>query len=94
MKRSREQVICLPSLLEALSITIFDLIYGVSFIQNEIGVLANNLIDPSSNFQSQYVNYTMQAVQINLLGSFNIINNHLSIEAGPVLNVNGKLKIG
>jgi len=70
-----------------------DLIYGVNFIQNEIGILANNLIDPSSNFQSQYVNYTMQAVQINLLGSFNIINNHLSIEAGPVLNVNGKLKL-
>ncbi|MBL4662912.1 MAG: hypothetical protein JKY22_05010 [Flavobacteriaceae bacterium] len=70
-----------------------DLIYGLNFIQNQVGILANNLIDPTSNFQSQYVNYTMQSVQINLLGSLNIINNHLSIEAGPVLNVNGKLKI-
>lgn len=70
-----------------------DLIYGINFIQNEVGILAQNLVDPTSTFQSQYVNYTMQSVQINLLGSFNIINNHLSIEAGPVLNVNGKMKI-
>jgi len=71
----------------------FDLIYGINFIQNEVGILANNLIDPTSTFQSQYVNYSMQSVQINLLGSFNIIKNHLSIEAGPLLNVNGKLKL-
>jgi len=71
----------------------FDLIYGINFIQNQVGILANNLIDPTSNFQSQYVNYSMQSVQINLLGSFNIIKNHLSIEAGPLLNVNGKLKL-
>ena len=71
----------------------FDLIYGVSFVQNEVGILARNVNDPTNNFQSQYVNYSIQAAQINLLGSFNIINNHLSLEAGPILNVNGKLKI-
>lgn len=70
-----------------------DLIYGVSFIQSEIGILANNPGDPTNNFQSQYVNYKMQGAQINFLGSFNIIRNHLSIEAGPILNVNGKMKL-
>ncbi len=71
----------------------FDLIYGVSFLQSEVGVLARNSTDPANNFQSQYVNYTIQAAQINFLGSMNIISNHLSLEAGPVLNVNGKMKI-
>jgi hypothetical protein len=71
----------------------FDLIYGISFVQNGVGVLASNPGDPTNNFQSQYVNYTIQAAQINFLGSMNIINNYLSIEAGPVLNVNGKMKI-
>ncbi|MEM7186883.1 MAG: hypothetical protein AAF466_09510 [Bacteroidota bacterium] len=71
----------------------FDLIYGITFVQNEIGILARNLDDPTNQFQSQFVNYTMLAAQINFLGSMNIINNHLSIEAGPILNVNGKMKI-
>lgn len=71
----------------------FDLIYGISFVQSEVGILARNVGDPTSNFQSQYVNYTMQAAQINFLASMYIINEHLSIEAGPILNVNGKLKI-
>lgn len=71
----------------------FDLIYGITFVQNEIGILARNVGDPTNQFQSQYVNYTMLSAQINFLGSMNIINDHLSIEAGPVLNVNGKMKI-
>ena len=71
----------------------FDLIYGINFIQNQIGILANNELNPLSNFDSQYVNYTLQSVQINLLGSYNIIRNHLSIEVGPVLNVNSKMKL-
>jgi len=71
----------------------FDLIYGINFIQNQIGILANNELNPLSNFQSQYVNYTMQSVQINLLGSYNIVKNHLSLEAGPLLNVNSKMKL-
>ena len=71
----------------------FDLIYGVSFVQSEVGILARNVNDPTNNFQTQYVDYTTQAAQINFLASYNFIVDHLSIEAGPILNVNGKLKI-
>jgi len=71
----------------------FDLIYGVNFVQSQIGILANNVSDPTNNFQSQYVNYTILAAQINFLVSMNIINDRLSLEAGPLLNVNGKMKI-
>ena len=71
----------------------FDLIYGITFVQNEVGILARNIDDPTNQFQSQYVDYTILSAQINLLASMYIINERLSIEAGPVLNVNGKLKI-
>lgn len=71
----------------------FDLIYGITFVQNEVGILARNPGDPTNQFQTQYVNYSILSAQINFLGSVNIINDHLSLEAGPVLNVNGKLKI-
>lgn len=71
----------------------FDLIYGISFVQNEVGIFARNPGNTSNNFQSQYVNYTIQAAQITLLTSYNIVRNHLSLEAGPILNVNGRLKL-
>jgi hypothetical protein len=71
----------------------FDLIYGISFVQSQVGILAENIDDPSNNLPSQYVNYTIQSAQITLLTSYNIVRNHLSLEAGPILNVNGKLKL-
>ena len=37
--------------------------------------------------------YNIQSGQVKLLGSYNIILNHLSLEFGPVLNVNGKLNL-
>ncbi|UOX34911.1 PorT family protein [Flavobacterium sediminilitoris] len=51
-----------------------------------------------SNFSLQSVldkdiNYKMSAVQIYLTGSYMIIENHLTFEIGPVLQINGKLAI-
>ncbi|RFN59186.1 outer membrane beta-barrel protein [Marixanthomonas ophiurae] len=65
----------------------FDLIYGINFTQSNIEVLGSNLTD------SQYIKYSILAAQINFLGSFNIVEHHLSLEFGPILNVNGKMKI-
>lgn len=67
----------------------FDLIYGLSFQSASIGVESRRLQDTNS----QNIGYTVQGVQINLLGSYNIISKHLSIEFGPVVNINGKLKL-
>lgn len=71
----------------------FDITYGINFTQNEIGILANDLANTSSNFSEQFVDYTIQSAQVSLLGSYNIVNNHLSVEFGPILNVNGKMKL-
>jgi hypothetical protein len=66
---------------------IFDLIYGINFVSAKVGVLAQN------GGQDVFVDYTVQGAQINFLGSLNIVKHHLSLEFGPVLNINGKLKL-
>ncbi|MBX2827657.1 MAG: hypothetical protein KTR22_05815 [Flavobacteriaceae bacterium] len=71
----------------------FDLIYGVNFVQTEIGILGRDLNDTQQGFFEQEIDYTIQSAQITILGSFNIIHKHLSLEFGPILNVNGKMKL-
>ena len=66
---------------------IFDLIYGINFVSAKVGILAQN------GGQDVFVDYTVQGAQINFLGSVNIVKHHLSLEFGPVLNVNGKLRL-
>jgi len=68
----------------------FDLIYGLNFYNTKVEVLGRN---PVSFTDTEYIEYTIQSVQINFLGSYNIIKHHLSLEFGPVLNVNGKMKV-
>ena len=68
----------------------FDLIYGLSFYSNKVEIFGRD-IDNSSD--TQYIDYKIQGVQINFLGSYNIIRHHLTIDFGPILNISGKLKV-
>ena len=68
----------------------FDMIYGINFFSNGVEVKGGN---PENSLDTQNIDYTIQAVQITFQGSYNFIRNHLSIEAGPVLNINGKMKL-
>jgi len=68
----------------------FDLIYGFSFYSNNIAVFGRNSINA---FETQYIDYNLQGVQINFFGSYNIIKHHLSLEFGPILNISGKMKL-
>lgn len=65
----------------------FDLVYGINFTGNKVSVLGNNLLI------SEQILYQFQAAQLTFLGSYNIVKHHLSIEFGPILNINGKLKL-
>jgi len=71
----------------------FDLIYGISFIRSEYKIYGRDFNDLSNNGLPVGIDYYLDAVQVNFLGSYNIVRNHLSIEAGPVLQVNGNLKM-
>ncbi|MBT8262759.1 MAG: hypothetical protein KJO05_08055 [Bacteroidia bacterium] len=71
----------------------FDLIYGINFFSNNIEILAVSKGLENSIPIEEFLDYTINAVQINFLGSYNIVRHHFSLEFGPVLNVNGKMKL-
>lgn len=58
--------------------------YGMYFTESNFSLQATTNED---------IKYKMQAVQVYLTGSYMIIENHLTVELGPVLQVNGKLSI-
>jgi len=69
----------------------FDLIYGISFFNSSIGVKGS--VGANGAGDTQFIKYQIQAVQIGFLGSLNIVKHHLSLEFGPILNINGKMKL-
>ncbi len=70
----------------------FDLIYGINFYNNTVKINAFSAGIPTTA-QQRPLEYIIQSAQINFLGSYNIIKHHLSLEFGPLLNVNGKMNL-
>ncbi|MEX0997189.1 MAG: hypothetical protein WDZ45_09100 [Flavobacteriaceae bacterium] len=68
----------------------FDMIYGIAFYDTKIGISASSAPVGGSK---EVLDYHMQSVQISVLWGYKIIREHLSIEVGPILNVNGKLTL-
>ena len=67
-----------------------DLIYGISFTNNKVSLIAREIGTPNSRSE---VEYSIQSAQVSFLGSLVLIPNSLSFELGPVLNINGKMKL-
>ena len=70
----------------------FDLIYGLSFYSSSLGILGKGA-NITTGFTEEYVDFSIQGVQLNFLGSYNIVKHHLSLDFGPVVNINGKMKL-
>lgn len=62
----------------------WSMIYGMQFFSNNFNL--------QSNFD-QKIKYNLQGVQVRLLFSYNVVEDHVSLDFGPVLQVNGKLNI-
>jgi hypothetical protein len=62
----------------------WSMIYGMQFFVNKFSL--------ESTFK-QDIDYSLSGVQIRLLMSYNIIKDHISVDFGPVLQVNGKLDL-
>lgn len=71
----------------------FDLEYGITFFQNEVGIFGRrfNGVVPTSD--AKYIPFTVSGVQVKFMGSVNIITHYLSLDFGPILSVNGKMKL-
>jgi len=60
----------------------WSMIYGMQFFANNFSL--------ESNFD-QKIKYSIQGVQVRLLLSYNVVEDHVSLDFGPVLQINGKL---
>lgn len=66
----------------------FDMVYAMQFSENRFSVPTIN-----SLAQREDVEFKLPSAQISLMLSYKFIENHLSMELGPMLQVNGKFKI-
>ena len=64
------------------------MIYGMQFFYNKFAIESTSLT--SSEKQTDF---NLQGVQIRLLLSYNVVEDHVSIDFGPVLQINGKLNV-
>ena len=62
----------------------WSMIYGMQFFANNFSL--------ESTF-NQKIKYSIQGVQVRLLLSYNVVEDHVSLDFGPVLQVNGKLGV-
>lgn len=65
----------------------FSMTYGMQFFSNNF-----SLETVSNTLQREDVKFNVQGVQVRLILSYNIIEDHVAVDFGPVLQVNGKLK--
>jgi hypothetical protein len=66
----------------------WDMVYAMQFSENNFSVATQQF-----TFGEEDVNYKLASAQISLQLSYKFIENHLSVEFGPLLQVNGKFKI-
>ncbi|TDE04373.1 outer membrane beta-barrel protein [Flavobacterium sandaracinum] len=66
----------------------WDMVYAIQFSENNFSVATNTL-----TLTNEAVNYKLASAQISLQASLKIIESHLSIEFGPIVQVNGKLNL-
>ncbi|WP_310558892.1 PorT family protein [Flavobacterium sp.] len=65
----------------------WDMVYAMQFSENNFSVATN------SGFISEDTNFKLSSAQISLMLSYKFIENHLSVEFGPLVQVNGKLNL-
>lgn len=66
----------------------WDMIYAIQFSENNFSVATDQLV-----FGKEDVNYKLPSAQISLQLSYVLIENCLSVEFGPLVQVNGKFKV-
>jgi len=62
----------------------WSMIYGMQFFSSNFNL--------QSTFD-QKIKYNLEGVKVRLLLSYNVVEDHVSLDFGPVLQINGKMKI-
>ncbi|SOC79416.1 Outer membrane protein beta-barrel domain-containing protein [Salinimicrobium sediminis] len=64
-------------------------VYGINFYDFKLDIDGREKVELTSPIEA--IEYNMIGVQGNFFASYKLIDHYLSVEAGPVLQVNGKL---
>ncbi len=64
----------------------WDMVYSIQFSENNFSVATD------SGFITENINFKLSSAQISLMASYEIVENQLSFEFGPLVQVNSKLK--
>ncbi len=64
----------------------WDMVYSIQFSENNFFVKTN------SGFITEDIKFKLSSAQISLMASYEIVENQLSFEFGPLVQVNSKLK--
>ena len=67
----------------------FSMTFGMQFFNNNFSLETTN----ATSFKKEDVKYTVEGVQVRILLSYNIVEDYFAVDFGPVLQVNGKLKV-
>ncbi|WP_051205276.1 hypothetical protein [Salinimicrobium xinjiangense] len=67
----------------------FQFIYGINFYDFKLDIDGREKVELTSSAGA--IEYNMIGVQGNFFGSYKLYDHYLSIEAGPVVQINGKL---
>jgi hypothetical protein len=62
----------------------WSMIYGMQFFSNNFSV---------ESTLNDNIKYTVQGVKVRILFSYNVVEDHVSLDFGPVLQINGKLEV-
>lgn len=68
----------------------FQFIYGINFYDFKTTLPGRTR--PEYTEATEEIKFNMIAVQVNFFASYKILGHHLSVEAGPVVQVNGELE--
>lgn len=66
----------------------WDMVYSIQFSENAFSIASKKL-----GIIDENVKYKMPGAQLSLQASYVILENHLSVEFGPIIQANGKLKL-
>ena len=66
----------------------FSMTFGMQFFNNNFSLETVN-----ASFKKEDVKYTVEGVQVRIILSYNIVEDYVAVDFGPVLQVNGKLKV-
>lgn len=68
----------------------YNMSYGMQLSENYVNILGRPIVDSP---EEEFIEYKLFAAQVSLQGHIKLIGSHITIDAGPMFQYNGKLEV-